>query len=52
MQTKISEKRGKTIKLRAATIERLDKLRHPGQSYDGVVTELIDRFKEKKYLNR
>jgi len=39
--------KGKTIKLRAATIARLDKLKHKGQSYDGIVAELIDHFEKK-----
>jgi len=33
---------GKTIKLRANTLERLEKVRHKGQSYDGVINELLD----------
>ena len=37
-----SGKPGKTIRLGAATLYRLDKLKHKGQSYDGIVTELLD----------
>ena len=33
---------GKTIRLRAPTLDRLNKLRHKGQSYDGLVNELLD----------
>jgi len=33
---------GKTIRLGAATLDRLNKLRHKGQSYDGLITELLD----------
>ena len=40
-------KKVKTIKLKPATAERLDKLRHKGQSYDGVIAELIDSFEKK-----
>jgi len=39
---------GKPIKLRAATVARLDKLKHKGQSYDGIVAELIDYFEVKE----
>ena len=48
MEHKIASKHGKTIKIRAATAERLDKLRHKGQSYDGFITELIDYFEKKR----
>ena len=37
---------GKIVKLRQATINRLDELRHPGQTYDGVITELLQGFKK------
>jgi len=33
---------GKTIRLGVATLDRLEKLRHKGQSYDGLITELLD----------
>jgi len=33
---------GKTIRLGATTLDRLNKLRHKGQSYDGLITELLD----------
>jgi len=35
---------GKTIRVGAATLDRLDKLRHKGQSYDGIITELLDLY--------
>ena len=41
-------KHGKTIKLKATTAERLDKLRHRGQSYDGIIAELIDYIEKKE----
>jgi len=47
MQGKIAVRRGKTIKIRSVTAERLDKLRHKGQSYDGIIWELIDHFEKK-----
>lgn len=48
MEHKVTIKHGKTIKIRAVTAERIDKLRHKGQSYDGVITELIDYFEKKE----
>ncbi len=33
---------GKTIRGGAATLDRRNKLRHKGQSYDGLITELLD----------
>ena len=36
--------RGKTIKLRASKLDRIEELRHKGQSYDGVITELLDFY--------
>ena len=47
MQGKLTMKHGKTIKVRPVTAERLDKLRHKGQSYDGIIWELIDYFEKK-----
>lgn len=43
---------GKTIKLRPVTAERLDKLKHKGQSWDGIVTELMDHFEKKEGENK
>ena len=48
MEQKVKTRHGKTIKVKAVTVERLDKLRHKGQSYDGIIAELIDHFEEKK----
>ncbi len=42
------EQKGKTIKLRPVTAERLDKLKHKGQSWDGIIAELIDHFEKKE----
>jgi hypothetical protein len=36
----------KTIKLAEATKKALDKLRHPGQSYDGAIQELMQKVKQ------
>ena len=35
---------GKTIRIAATTSSRLDKLRHKGQSYNGLITELLDLY--------
>jgi len=48
MEQKVKTRRGKTIKVRTVTAERLDKLRHKGQSYDGSIAELIDYFEKKE----
>ena len=45
MEQKVKTK-GKTIKLRSVTAERLDKLKHKGQSWDGLIVELIDYFEK------
>ena len=47
MEQKVKTK-GKTIKLRSVTAEHLDKLKHKGQSWDGIITELIDHFEKKE----
>jgi predicted CopG family antitoxin len=47
MEQKVKTK-GKTIKLRPVTAERLGKLKHKGQSWDGVIAELIDHFEKKE----
>ena len=52
MENKVVIKHGKTIKVKAVTAERLDKLRHKGQSYDGFITELIDYFEKKREENK
>jgi len=48
MEHKVTPKHGKTIKVRTVTAERLDKLRHKGQSYDGFISELVDYFEKKE----
>ena len=48
MEQKVKTKHGKPIKVKAVTAERLDKLRHKGQSYDGFISELIDYFEKKE----
>jgi len=47
MEQKVKSQ-GKPIKLKAVTVERLDKLRHKGQSYDGIISELIDHFEKQE----
>lgn len=47
MEQKVKTK-GKTIKLRPVTAERLDKLKHKGQSWDGRIAELIDYFEKRE----
>ena len=37
-----NNRQGKTIKLRVATLSRINALKHKGQSYDGLITELLD----------
>jgi hypothetical protein len=37
-----NHQQGKTIRVRAETSDRLDNLRHKGQGYDGLITELLD----------
>lgn len=39
---------GVTIKLKQDTANRLNSLKHPGQTYDGVITELLDELKAKE----
>jgi predicted CopG family antitoxin len=41
-------RKGKTIKVSAEVVEKLDQLRHPGQSYDGVLRELLKKVLEKE----
>ena len=48
MEHKVTPKQGKTIKLKPVTAERLDKLKHKGQSWDGIIAELIDHFEKKR----
>lgn len=37
---------GITVRIRRETKSRLDKIRHPGQSYDGLFEELLDAWDE------
>jgi predicted DNA-binding protein len=36
-----------TIRLKAKTKERLDKLRHEGQTYDGIISEILNQIEKK-----
>jgi len=51
MEKKVNNQ-GKSIKLKAVTIVKLDKLKHKGQSYDGIITELIDHYIDEKGRKR
>ena len=42
-----NHQQGKTIRVGAETSDRLDKIRHKGQSYDGVITELLDLYESE-----
>ena len=42
------EKTRRNVTLRVVTIERLDKMRHQGQSYNGIITELIDFYLKQR----
>ena len=35
---------GKTIRLKITTVERLDKIKQIGQSYDGIVQSLMNSY--------
>ena len=37
-----------SVKLQPKTIERLRKLKHPGQSWDGLINELLDKVEKGK----
>ncbi len=37
-----------TISIRVSTSIRLDKLKHPGQSWDGIITEILDKAEPQK----
>lgn len=43
---------GKTIRVGAETSDRLDKLRHKGQSYNGFITELLDLYESRPIKSR
>jgi len=38
----------KSVKLLEETYEQLDKLKHPGQSFDGIIRELIMELRGKR----
>ena len=38
------------IGIKIPTKERLEKLMHPGQSWDGVITELLDRLEPTPHI--
>ena len=42
MDTSISERQGRTVKLHTSTLDRINKLKHRGQTYDGAINELLD----------
>ena len=46
-----SGKPGKAIRLGAAALYRLDKLKHKGQSYDGLITELLDLYENDAIID-
>lgn len=48
MKGETPTKQAKSIKLKAKTVERLDKVKHQGQSYDGIVAELLDFYEKKE----
>jgi len=39
----------KVIKISAKVHQELESLKHPGQSYDGIIRELLQRLEELKY---
>jgi len=42
MDTSISKRQSRTVKLHTSTLDRINRLKHRGQSYDGVINELLD----------
>jgi hypothetical protein len=42
MDTLRSKPQGRTVKLHTSTLDRINRLKHRGQSYDGVINELLD----------
>jgi predicted CopG family antitoxin len=38
----------KSIKIDETTKEKLDKVKHPGQSYDGIIRELAELWEDIK----
>ncbi len=47
MVTKVRERRS-CIAVRQQTKDGLDSVKHPGQSYDGVIQDLLQFWKQKK----
>ena len=43
---------GKTVRVGDETSDRLDKLRHKGQSYNGFITELLDLYESRPIKSR
>jgi len=37
-----------TIKISPETKKKLDELSHPGQTYDGIIKELLEKVEEKE----
>jgi hypothetical protein len=37
-----------TLKIRVSTRKKLDKIKHPGQSYDGIIRELLESYENVK----
>lgn len=38
--------KSKAVKLSEEVIKKLDEIKHPGQTYDGVIRELLERKEE------
>jgi predicted DNA-binding protein len=36
-----------TIRLKAKTKERLDELKHEGQTYDGIINEILNQLEKR-----
>ena len=47
MVTEVRERRS-CIAVRQQTKDDLDSVKHPGQSYDGVIQDLLEFWKQKK----
>ena len=47
MVTKVRE-RQRCIAVKQQTKDGLDSIKHPGQSYDGVIQDLLEFWKQKK----
>ena len=44
----VNERKRTTIAISQQTKNALDSVKHPGQTYDGVIQELLEFWKEKK----